>query len=142
LDVYVNDLLINLIASAIFALCGFVVGAVAERIRQARNLKIVAQLKGRDERTQILLPNVTFQSYISHINSMKVLLPGNNPFMPLQEAIAAARLMEAFKARRHKNALAVRTADHFGEDFSLTICLGGWGVNTATAFLRAPSYPS
>jgi hypothetical protein len=136
-----NGLILNIVSSLIVGALGLLVGVLIEHVRRARQLGHLRLLLAKAERVQIVAPYVNPATYVRHVDHKPSPLPKNNPFMPMHESAAIARLVLAIRNARPKCSVNISGHDAYRDDYDVTFCIGGPLVNPTTGLFIPSSFP-
>lgn len=128
-----QDLLGNLAASAILAPLAFLGGFLLERLRRSLSTAHLRVMTQGGKPVQIILPSFFSETYIRLTDGLRSPVAPNNPFMPMQEALAVARLARVLHRDTGVPQIDIVTSESAREGYPLCITIGGPAVNASTS---------
>jgi hypothetical protein len=128
-----QDLFGNLAASAILAPLAFVGGLLLERLRRSLRTAHLRAMTQGGKPVQIILPSFHSETYVRLTDGMRSPVAPNNPFMPMQEALAVARLARVLHKDTGVQQIDIVTSESAREGYPLCLTIGGPAVNASTS---------
>jgi hypothetical protein len=127
-----QDLVANLTASAVVAPLAFVGGLLLERVRRSLRTAHLRAMTQGGKPVQVILPSFYSEGYVRLTDGLRSPVAPNNPFMPMQEALAVARLARVLRDTGVSQ-IDIVTSESAREGYPLCITVGGPAVNASTS---------
>jgi hypothetical protein len=121
----------NVAASAIVAPLAFMGGFILDRLRRSFKTSHLRTMSQGGKPLQIILPSFYSKTYARLTDGLPSPVAPNNPFMPMQEALAVARLARVFHRDAGVRQIDIVTSESARDDYQLCITVGGPAVNAS-----------
>jgi hypothetical protein len=129
---WTEDLLSNVAAAAVVAPLAFGGGVVLDRIRRSFKTAHLRIMSHGGKPVQIILPSFFSKTYARLTDGLPSPVAPNNPFMPMQEALAVARLARVLNRDAGVKQIDIVTSESARDGYALCITVGGPAVNAST----------
>lgn len=138
------DLLVNLLASLIFAILAFGAGWSTRKLKDWRNLAHIIRFIGDADCIKIVVPGTKATSFrvVHEGQSHEVTVPDNVLAMGMSEGQAMGEIISAIRKISPQKKILIVPAPHFDDDGLPFISIGGPSINTVSRRYSARFFPS
>jgi hypothetical protein len=140
----VHDVLINLLASTIFASIAFSCGWFSKKMKDRHSLSYIKRLIGKETTIKIVVSgsHVGRFNIVTEENAVEAIIPENVLSMAMSEGQALAELVSAIHRASRKITIKVIPSSAFQHDGLPFISIGGPSINHVTKQMAHNYFPT